>query len=314
MAKKKSHEKFVEQVFEAVGNMYEVVGEYIGNKTKIEMKHVICKHEFPMRPNDFLSGRRCPSCGGTMKKTTEKFKGEVFELVENMYEVLGEYENTYTRIKMKHNNTSCSNHEFEMSPNSFLSGVRCPSCAGNIKKTTEQFKDEVKSLVENSYEVIGEYRNSYTRIKMKHNNTSCSNHEFGMSPKNFLRGQRCPRCNESKGEKEISNILDKLNIIYRPQFTFDDCRNIRPLPFDFAIKDNNNDIICLIEYQGEQHYEPIDYFGGEKNLTYVKNNDLIKKDYCLKNNIRLIVIPHWEFNNIENIMITLFNTPTLMAI
>ena len=39
-----------------------------------------------------------------------------------------------------------------------------------------------------------------------------------------------------------------MNIKYIPQFKFSDCRNINPLPFDFAIFDITNNLICLIEY------------------------------------------------------------------
>ena len=50
------------------------------------------------------------------------------------------------------------------------------------------------------------------------------------------------------------------NIKYTPEYTFDDCRNVFPLLFDFAVFDNRNDLFCLIEFQGRQHYEMIKYF------------------------------------------------------
>ena len=83
---------------------------------------------------------------------------------------------------------------------------------------------------------------------------------------------------------------------------FDDCRNKNPLPFDFYLPNYN---IC-IEFDGRQHYLPIFYFGGEKMLNYTKNNDNIKNEYCLNNNIKLVRIPYYEINDIENIISSIF--------
>lgn len=360
MPRKKTHQEFIEEVFGLVSSEYEVLGKYKGNKTKILMKHNKCGYEFEMRPNHFLRGTRCPKCGGTMKKTAERFKEDVFKLVGDTYYVLSEYKNNSTKVLIKHN--EC-NREFEMKPNAFLNGQRCPHCFGNHKKTIEQFKEEVKKLVDNEYVVLGEYINTRTKIVMKHSvcefewgitpsdflagyrcpkcagkvrkdtdyfkkelfeivgdeysvlgnyknnhtkilfkHNKCG-YKFDMTPKNFTNlNQRCPRCNESKGEKKISNILDDLNITYEPQYKFDDCRNINPLPFDHAVFNEDGSLKFLIEYQGIGHYEPIEVWGGEEHLTYVKNNDLIKKDYCERNNIKLIEIPYWEFDNMEKII------------
>lgn len=98
----------------------------------------------------------------------------------------------------------------------------------------------------------------------------------------------------SKGEEAIKNWLNKNNITYIQQYKINNCRNINPLPFDFAIVDDKLQVKCLIEFQGEQHYKPINYFGGKKDyLTRIKN-DTIKKDYCLKNNIKLFIINYCE--------------------
>lgn len=50
----------------------------------------------------------------------------------------------------------------------------------------------------------------------------------------------------------------------------------------------------LIEYQGKQHYEPIEFFGGIKAFKKQKKRDAMKKEYALKNNIQLIEIPYTE--------------------
>ena len=98
----------------------------------------------------------------------------------------------------------------------------------------------------------------------------------------------CGCLNKSKGEMFIEMILKENKIRYIPQKRFDDCKNIKPLPFDFYLPDNN---IC-IEYDGSQHYFPVEYWGGEKKFINLKNNDNIKTNYCKKNNIVLIRIPY----------------------
>jgi hypothetical protein len=58
----------------------------------------------------------------------------------------------------------------------------------------------------------------------------------------------------------------------------------------------------LIEFDGRQHYEPIEFFGGEEKYISRKKNDQIKTNYCLKNNISLLRIPYWDYDNIETIL------------
>lgn len=98
----------------------------------------------------------------------------------------------------------------------------------------------------------------------------------------------CGCLNKSKGEMYIEEILNNNNISYVTQKRFDDCKNIKSLPFDFYLPNNN---ICL-EYDGIQHYKPIEYWGGEKRFIERKNNDLIKDKYCEENGIKLIRIPY----------------------
>lgn len=43
-------------------------------------------------------------------------------------------------------------------------------------------------------------------------------------------------------------------------------------------------------------------FKIEEQFLKVKENDKIKDEYCKNNNIKLIRIPYWEFNNIESIL------------
>ena len=113
----------------------------------------------------------------------------------------------------------------------------------------------------------------------------------------------CPLCVTSHGEEKIKNCLRKSQIVYIPQATFDDCKNIYKLPFDFYLPENE---VC-IEYNGKQHYEAIKWFGGKKAFNQQVKRDGIKKEYCENNNIELLVIPYWDFDNIEEILLKELN-------
>lgn len=108
-------------------------------------------------------------------------------------------------------------------------------------------------------------------------------------------------CLRSNGENKIAEILDTLNVSYKRQFTFKDCRNIRPLPFDFAIfKDNK--LLFLIEFQGFYHYYLTGRKDAQEKLEFTQKTDKIKKDYCLLHNIDLLEIPYWEEHRISDIL------------
>lgn len=74
------------------------------------------------------------------------------------------------------------------------------------RKTTKQFKQEVYDLVGDEYTVLGEYKNSKTKVLMKHN--KC-NTEWKVVPNNFLRGTRCPNCEPNHHEKKTYNQVLK---------------------------------------------------------------------------------------------------------
>ena len=99
----------------------------------------------------------------------------------------------------------------------------------------------------------------------------------------------CGCLKESNGEYYIRVFLESCNIDFIQQYKFSDCRNKLPLPFDFYLPQQN---IC-IEYDGQQHFEVVDFFGGKNGFEYRKNNDRIKNNYCKSHNIKLLRIPYY---------------------
>lgn len=294
---RKTQEEFVNEINNLYNNEYTILGKYINSGTKILVRHKKCGYEWETYPNHLLRGHRCPNCYGSKKKTTEQFKQDLYDKYGDEYTVLGEYINNKTEILIRHN--KCGN-EWYTKPNYILSGYQCPKCYGNIKKSTEQFKKEIYNLYGDEYEVLGEYHGNKRKILMKHNKCGC---EWMVIPNNILRGSTCPVCNESKGENKITEWLRQNNINYIKEYKFEDCKHIRPLPFDFYLPDYN---IC-IEYDGEQHFEPVDFSSKDykkalRQFKLIQKRDEIKNNYCKSNNIKLIRIPYTQFDNIEDIL------------
>lgn len=118
----------------------------------------------------------------------------------------------------------------------------------------------------------------------------CGNEKIALSC--WLRSGAVTSCgcmSGSNGEVLVSKILKQNDIRYIPQYKFKECRDIYPLSFDFYLPDYN---MC-IEYDGKQHFEPINYFGGEEKFKKQKEHDQMKKDYCEYNNIGLLRLPYY---------------------
>ena len=129
-----------------------------------------------------------------------------------------------------------------------------------------------------------------------------------------LKNQRSTSCGckkSSLGSDNIENILKNNNYYFKKEFCFKGLVSPRGvnLRFDFAIFENNK-IKCLIEFDGELHYQSRKDFGGEKELEYRQKCDEIKNDYCIMNKIPLYRIPYYDKNKIN--ITNLFSTKYLV--
>lgn len=126
---------------------------------------------------------------------------------------------------------------------------------------------------------------------------SCGNEKI-ITKDSLMNGTISCGCINSRGEREIADYLRKHNIKFEIQYSFKDLLGIgdAPLHFDFAVFNDSN-IIALIEYQGEQHYQPVSFFGGDNKFEKQSENDNRKRNYCKDNGIKLIEIPYTESVN-----------------
>ncbi len=254
---------------------------YVDRKTKLK---IICPihGEFEQRPIQHIRGYGCISCSSNPpvdnKIAIEKFKSVHGDLYDYS---LVKYINNETKVKI-----ICRAHGiFEQTPSKhFNKQQRCFKCAG-FNKSHNDIIDSFNKIHNNKY--------NYTLVKFKSIRDKikiiCTKHgEFKQSVNSHKRGIGCPTCKESKGERSIRQFLDSINIKYEFQKTFIDCRNINPLPFDFYLEEHNT----CIEYDGKQHYEFNNFFGGINAFKEIKNRDTIKESYCNNNNIKLIRIKY----------------------
>ena len=288
MARKLSYEE-VKEYIESKGCILKSK-EYKGGKNKILIQ---CPkgHDWETRLDTFKSGKGCPYCSG--KKLTYIF---VKNYIENEgYRLLSK---EFKKSKEKLNMCCDKGHEFNMNFDNFKQGQRCPICYLSSKKLDYSY---VKENIEiDGYKLLSkEYLGGKNKLEME-----CpKGHKFNMRFDQFQQGKRCPHCNESKGEKKISEYLSSNNITYIAQYRYEDCKDKITLPFDFYLPDYNT----CIEYDGEQHFKPQDFAGkGEEwatnNMLETQRRDRIKTQYCKNNNIKLIRISYLEFDNIESIL------------
>ena len=100
----------------------------------------------------------------------------------------------------------------------------------------------------------------------------------------------------SRGEIKIEKILESNELKFEMEYSFTglNSSNGKPLRFDFAVFDDEDNLDFLIEYQGKQHYEPVSKFGGRRGLYQQQHNDDKKRRFCALNGITLIEIPYTE--------------------
>lgn len=258
---------------------------YKNNLTKVKI--VCSKHGvFEQRPSSHLSGLNCLKC---RYRSNEEYINEVKKIHKGKYDYsLTDFKSMNEKIIIickKHGNFSqvAMNHMY---------GIGCKKCGTDksmesIRGNTEDFIKKSKEIHKDKYDYsLVEYNHCQEKVKIV-----CSIHGiFEQQPNAHLNNHGCPKCCESKGESKIREFLIKNSIKFINQKRFDDCKDKNTLPFDYYLPELN---IC-IEFDGAQHFIPVDYWGGEDRLLDTQKKDNIKTQYCKNNNIILLRIRYDE--------------------
>lgn len=108
----------------------------------------------------------------------------------------------------------------------------------------------------------------------------------------------CGKCNNiSNGELKIKEILDATGIKYVYQYKIEEFDKLKS--FDFALFNDKDELIKLIEYDGEQHFKPVDIWGGEEHFQIQQQRDALKNEYCNTHGIFLQRIPYYDFKKLS---------------
>lgn len=280
---------------------YKLLSDFKGKSKKITLEHELCGRIYETTPSHFMDrNQRCKKCNGVnverRKNFIEKFNKELFN---NGYILIGKYENSKTKIMVKH--LECG-FKYDVKPENFMSGRRCPHCyqknrkGKKINRIPKNFYNNTKG----KYIIVSEFLSMREEIYLK-----CLKCDivFKTLPRHFDNESvkdvygKCPNCVRrfSNGENKVYNIIRRLGYSIVPEYKFSDCVDVKPLRFDFALFDSDNKLVCLIEYQGKQHYEYNDFFFEDRqHYERVINRDDIKRKYCKDNKHILIEVPYWE--------------------
>lgn len=272
-------EEFINKAIDIHGNRYDYSKvNYINNREKVT---IICKEhgEFLQSPQKHLLGSGCHKCANNIKLTTEDWVKLAKEVHGDKY--------VYSKTEYKNNKTNltitCPIHgDFEQLPYNHLNGYGCSKCSNKYKPTNDEFIEKAREIHGDKYDYsLVDYVNNHTKVKI-----ICPIHGvFEQTPRNHIvKKNGCQLCNISKLEEEILLLLQNNKIDFEQQKTFDWLINKQPLTLDFYLPQYN----IAIECQGEQHFIPITYFGGEEKLKYIQQNDLLKKQLCEEHGINLL--------------------------
>ena len=284
--------------------------EYKNNKEKLKIQ-CKCGSIFYRCFQDFKNHKRfyCQECSGN-KVGLSRLKAEIeshgCELISQ------KYDNIFTSLLVK---CKCGNI-YETTWELFRKSKTktCNECAEKIRKHRNQENknghyynfEDVKSICESTGEsklLSVEYipnkklklececgeiyeQNLYHIIDKVKNNIDI------VCPKCMHRRnyEKMSTATISSGEKEVMEYLISKNIKFKREYIFDDCFYNDVLRFDFYLPNYN---LC-IEYDGIQHFKPVDIFGGEEGFKVQLIKDKIKDDYCKNNNINILRIPYYE--------------------
>lgn len=325
MVAKLREEDVKNEIFQYCGDT--LVSAFDGTKKKIEIKCSHCNKNYTCTFHSFRQGRRC-SCQLVIVRNKNpnlvrrRITYEIFEelLKEENYkmktrkEELGDNFNYRTNVV-----TICPNdHEYSTYYDNYKNRRRrCPEC--KYEKIANDFKllmIDAKELAKKAGLILlsDDYKNMKSEIKVKCINkghvtiTTLDSLKF--------KDTTCKECHQSKGEVLVNEVLtsfknEKKFYDFISEFRMFNCRNIRPLPFDFAIflkEENitNKNPDGLIEYDGlGTHFEPtmIDLCNDKNYLEKNKERDMIKTKFCYDNTIPLLRIDYKNFNNIEKLVI-----------
>lgn len=298
-------ETFIDKARLVHGDKYDYSRvEYVDSLSKVIIG--CFKHGwFEQTPSEHLRGKGCIKCGQIECGAKQKKKASE-EFIERCRKIHGE-KYSYDKVVYVDSHrpiiVTCKKHgDFVTRPNRMLNGSGCPKCKSDklhslfTKGRSEFIRDAIYVHGDMFDYNLVEYENNKKYVKI-----ICRKHGvFEQKPQTHLAGVGCPICGNA-GESKIAHYLEEHNINFKKEFFIRNDAFVdrqRRLYADFFIPDK----LMVIEYNGLQHYEPIEMWGGKKRLAEQQERDETLRLICESNGYRLIVIPYTHYKNIEEIL------------
>jgi len=255
--------------------------KYVNMHTKVQVR---CNkgHLWEPSPLHIKRGSKCGECNVSRKKSYDEIKNMIESEGLILLTPEDEYINMRTKVKI-----SCGEHNFEITPNNIKIGHRCAECEG-LKPHTY---DDVKEIIEASGLTLLSPKEDYTNFYDSKLKVRCEfNHVTEMAASSVKYGHGCKDClkkNESQCRKEMEFIFGAEFPTVRPDWLLNDEGN------RLELDGFNEDLKIAFEYNGQQHYEHIDFFHpSEEDFKRLQHHDEIKRNACEDNGITLIEIPY----------------------
>lgn len=283
-------EQFIEKARKVHDDLYSYSDvNYAGARTKVL---ITCSEHgnFSQEPNSHLNGNGCPVCAWeNMHLTQEEFIDKAVLIHDDKFKYdKVSYYDTSTAVTI-----TCDVHgDFTQLPNTHLSGAGCYRCGRDgLKFTKEQFIEKARSVHRDRYDYSKlEYVNIKTKLLI-----TCPEHgDFLQKAATHLRGSGCFKCNASKGELAVEYILINENIKHIREYTLPEIVN--RYRYDFYLPEYR----ALIEFHGIQHYESVEWFGGEEVFDYTRRNDEIKRQLASEAKYVLIELNYKQLETLSS--------------
>lgn len=292
-------DKFISQARGVHGNKYDY------SKTVYKTKHlkitITCpRHgDFIQKAANHINGNGCRIC--MQESLRERFAMTQDVFLAKVRKLYGDtlnygdihYINCHEKVAL-----TCLKHgPFNQYPLHLMRGVGCPTCGKN--RTQASLRMPIEEFISRANEMhISKY--SYKDVSYKNLRESvkinCSKHgSFEQMAYSHLSGVGCPKCNSSKGEREIIKWLAEKGVDSIHQWIEHDCIiNVLPAKFDFYIPS----IKTIIEFDGEQHFIPVRFGNAlsvekaQERLEEQQITDYIKNDWAEKGGYKMVRVKY----------------------
>ena len=272
----------------------------IGYRQNIDYACPLCKQINTMTKRQYMKRvYKCPSCEAQQKQET-RIKEVTKALKEKGFIALEAIETKKYHEIIKVRCLHCDRETTGTISNLLRDRKKCncnPDKQFKTNITQEEFLEKVSIDIKKKFNILGEYngRNSLVAIECK----QChSIRESWASTLIDAKDLKCVCESRSKGEAKIYSILTNIGITkIEEQYKIPTPSRKYSYRLDFYIPEYK----IGIEYQGEQHYQVVEFFGGEEKLILQQERDKNKSQYCFDNGIELLVFSYKDsIDKIEN--------------